>query len=178
MVLLTYMWMVPVAEWLRTPIFRALNHSSSHRYGFKPSSGHMWDKPCSACRRSGGFSQGSLIFTPPKDGLRMSEIILTGSKIQIKKNPHMLSSSGTRFPFLCLKLPVVPSIMWANSKGCGETAQMCRLAWAFAVLLCDKTFFLLSAHPLKHLLKRTVGSCLFCFLSFYTLIFSILFELN
>ena len=30
-----------VAEWLRTLIFSALNHSSSHRCGFEPSSGHI-----------------------------------------------------------------------------------------------------------------------------------------
>ena len=34
----------------RTPIFSTLNHSSSHRCGFEPSSGHMWDKPSSTCR--------------------------------------------------------------------------------------------------------------------------------
>ena len=31
----------PMAEWLKTLIFSALNHSSSHRCGFEPSSGHM-----------------------------------------------------------------------------------------------------------------------------------------
>ena len=30
---------------------------------------------------------------------------------------------------LCLKLPLVPSILWANSEGSGVSVQMCRLAW-------------------------------------------------
>ena len=57
----------PVAELLRTLIFSALNRSSSHRCGLEPSSGHMWDKPSSACRWSGGFSRGSTVFDPPYD---------------------------------------------------------------------------------------------------------------
>ena len=36
---------------------------------------------------------------------------------------------------LCPKLPLVPYIVWANSVGYGETAQICRLAGAFAVCL-------------------------------------------
>ena len=43
-------------------VIDALNLSSSHRRGFEPSSGHMWDKPSSACRWSGGFSRGSPVF--------------------------------------------------------------------------------------------------------------------
>ena len=34
--------------------------------------------------------------------------------------------------------------MWANSKGSGKTAHMCRLAWAFAGRLCDKYHNLMS----------------------------------
>ena len=55
--------------WLKPLIFRALNRSSSHHYGFEPSSGHMWDKLSSACRWSGGFSWGSPVFAPPTDWL-------------------------------------------------------------------------------------------------------------
>ena len=54
-----------MAEWLRPLIFSALNRSSSHRCGFEPSSGHMWDKPCSACGWSSCFSRGSPVFAPP-----------------------------------------------------------------------------------------------------------------
>ena len=39
---------------------------------------------------------------------------------------------------------VGPYLMCANSKGSGETAQMGRLAWAFAVRLCDKYHTLMS----------------------------------
>ena len=51
-----------VSEWLRMLLFSDLNRSSSHRCGFEPSSGHMWDKPSSDCGWSGGFSRGSPIF--------------------------------------------------------------------------------------------------------------------
>ena len=59
----------PVAEWLRSQIFSALNRSSSHHCRFKPSLGHMWDKPSSACWWSGGFSRESPIFAPTYDWL-------------------------------------------------------------------------------------------------------------
>ena len=76
----------PVAECLRTLIFSALNRLSSHRCGFEPSSDHTWDKSSSACGWPGGFSRGSPVFAPPNDmtRLKMSEIILTGRKTQIK----------------------------------------------------------------------------------------------
>ena len=45
---------------------------------------------------------------------------------------------GARSPALCLQLPLAPYLVWANSKGFRETAQMHRLAWAFAVRPCDK----------------------------------------
>ena len=46
-------------QWLRMLIFSALNRSSSHCCGFVLSSGHMWEKPSSACGWSDGF------YTPP-----------------------------------------------------------------------------------------------------------------
>ena len=55
----------PVAEWLRSLIFSALNRSSSHRFGVEPSSGYMCDKPSSACDWSVGFSRGSPVFAKP-----------------------------------------------------------------------------------------------------------------
>ena len=41
-------------------------------------------------------------------------------------------------------LRLLPYFMCANSKGSGEIAQMCRLAWAFADRLCDKYHNLMS----------------------------------
>ena len=41
----------------------------------------------------------------------------------------------------CLKLPLAPYIVWANSKGSGETARLRRLALALAICLCDKYTF-------------------------------------
>ena len=52
---------------------------------------------------------------------------------------HVQSSTGSR----SLKLPLVPYFVWANSKGSDGTAQMRRLAWAFAVCLCVKYSFLM-----------------------------------
>ena len=91
----------PVAEWF----ISALNCSSSHRCGFEPSSGHMCDKPNSACRWWGVFFVFFFVcflffsgisdisrFRPTKrlTLLKMSEIILTGRKTQIKKKKKSL----------------------------------------------------------------------------------------
>ena len=85
-----------MAEWLRLLIFSTVNPSSSHRFGFVPSLGHMRDKPSSACGWK-WFSRGSPVFTPPFQltGLKMSEIIMMGHKTQIKKLGH-LAQSGAR----------------------------------------------------------------------------------
>ena len=50
-------------KWLRPLIFSALNRSSSHRCGFEPISGQMWDKPSSASDGQVGFF-GDLPFSP------------------------------------------------------------------------------------------------------------------
>ena len=52
----------PRGRVIKADTFSDLNRSSSHRCGFEPSSGHMWDKPSSACGWSGGFSRGSPVF--------------------------------------------------------------------------------------------------------------------
>ena len=77
----------PVAEWLRLLIFSALNRLSSHQCGFEPTSGHMWDKPNSACGWTGGCSRGSPVFAPPSDWCAQNEWYnLTGRWTKIKKN--------------------------------------------------------------------------------------------
>ena len=64
---------------------------------FEPSSGHMWDMPASsACGWSGGFSQarpGISRFRPTLwlTRLKMSEIILTGYKTQIKNKYKLIN---------------------------------------------------------------------------------------
>ena len=45
---------------------------------------------------------------------------------------------------LCLKLLLVPFIVWANSESSSETAHMHRLTWAFTVRLCDKYPYLMN----------------------------------
>ena len=67
----TNLWQAaPVSDGLRTLILSALNHSSSHRCGFEPSSGHMWDKLSSACGWSDSFSQGCpVVFAQAYDWL-------------------------------------------------------------------------------------------------------------
>ena len=58
----------PVPEWLRPLItLSTLNRSSSHRCGFKHSSGHMLDKPSSACGWPGGLFWGSPVFATTID---------------------------------------------------------------------------------------------------------------
>ena len=54
---------------------------------------HVRDKPSSACGCSDGFSRGSPVFAPPNNWqLKMSEIILTGHKTQIKKKSNLVSA--------------------------------------------------------------------------------------
>ena len=84
----------PLAELLRPLIFSALNHSSSQPCGFEPSSGHMWDKPSSACGWSGVFSQGSPIFAPPYDWLGLKRVNeSTGCKTQKQKKIKFLTKN-------------------------------------------------------------------------------------
>ena len=45
---------------------------------------------------------------------------------------------GTRDLAFCLKVPLHSMILWANSGGSGETAQMRRLTWTFAAGIGDK----------------------------------------
>ena len=63
---------------------------------------------------------------------------------RVPSNMPVQLSSGARPPNLCLKLHLVPYIVWVNSEGSGETAWMCRLAWAFAIYVCYKYPFHMS----------------------------------
>ena len=56
---------------------------------------------------------------------------------------HPQLSSGARSAALCLELPLVSYVVWANSNRPGKTAQLLRFAWAFAVRLCDKQSLLI-----------------------------------
>ena len=57
---------------------------------------------------------------------------------------HAEPSSGARDLIFGQILRLLPYFMCANSKDSGETAQMCRLTWAFAGRLCDKYHNLMS----------------------------------
>ena len=59
-------------------------------------------------------------------------------------NAHAQPSSGARCQVFGRTLCLRPYFMCANSEGSGEAARMCRLAWAFAVRLCDKYHILMS----------------------------------
>ena len=75
-----------MAKWFRTLIFSTLNHSSFHRCGFEPSSGHVRQaKFCLLVVR--WFFSWISQFCPTfrLAWLKMSDIILTGRKTQIKK---------------------------------------------------------------------------------------------
>ena len=95
----------PMAVWLKMLIFSAQNHSSSYHCWLEPCSGHTWDKSSSACGWSGFFSLGSPIFRPTLrlTKLKMSELILTGHKTQIKKK---LS------PFSCVMSHLGKCVLW------------------------------------------------------------------
>ena len=103
-----------MAEWLKKLMFSALTRSSSHRCGFKPCSGHMRDKPSSACGWSGGFSQGSPVFAPPNDltWLKLSEIILTGRKPPL---PHPIGGILV-WGCLCVRLCIRACVHYALHK--------------------------------------------------------------
>ena len=83
----------PMAKWLRPLIFSTLNRSSSHHCGIEPGSGHMWDKPSSACRWSGGFSQGSPFFAPPSEWLHLKWIKYSLRAVIKKKNNFRQTAS-------------------------------------------------------------------------------------
>ena len=57
---------------------------------------------------------------------------------------QMHMRSGARCLIFGRTLRLLPYFMWSNSEGSGETARMRRLAWAFAVRLCDKYHNLMS----------------------------------
>ena len=59
-------------------------------------------------------------------------------------NASAQPSSRARSVAICLKLPLAPYIVWANSESYGQTAWMCRLAWAFTVGIFDKHHFHMS----------------------------------
>ena len=51
---------------------------------------------------------------------------------------HAQPFRGARDLAFCLKVPLDSLLVWASSKGSGETARMRRLAWTFAVRIGDK----------------------------------------
>ena len=48
---------------------------------------------------------------------------------------HAQPFRGARDLAFCLKVPLDSLLVWASSKGSGETARMRRLAWTFAVCI-------------------------------------------
>ena len=51
---------------------------------------------------------------------------------------HAQPFRGARDLAFCLKVPLDSLLVWASSKGSGETARMRRLAWTFAARIGDK----------------------------------------
>ena len=126
----------PVAKGLRTLIFSTLNCSSSHSSGFKPSSVRqakffLWVVRC--------FFLGISHFCPTSwlTWLKMSEIILTSRKTQIKKNVLMHSTLHT----------VCRDMIWVKYcwKGCTTAGSITHLsffiltvsAWHIRCVVCD-----------------------------------------
>ena len=63
-------------------------------------------------------------------------------------------------PWLLISL--ILHIVWANSKGTGETARMCRLAWAFIVSLCAKYRFHMGWLKFEKKLPENTVCCNYC----------------
>ena len=55
----------------------------------------------------------------------------------------------------CLKVPLDSMLVWASSRGSGETARMRRLAWTFAARIGDKYQIRLTRPILLHLFVST-----------------------
>ena len=51
---------------------------------------------------------------------------------------HAPPFRGARDLAFCLKVPLDSMLVWASSRGSGETARMRRLAWTFAARIGDK----------------------------------------
>ena len=51
---------------------------------------------------------------------------------------HAQPFRGARDLAFCLKVPLDSVLVWASSRGSGETARMGRLAWTLAACICDK----------------------------------------
>ena len=51
---------------------------------------------------------------------------------------HARPFRGARDLAFCLKVPLDSLLVWASSRGSGETARMRRLAWTFAARIDDK----------------------------------------
>ena len=123
-----------VAEWLSMLIISALNRSSSHRCGFEPSSGHM--RQAMFCLRMVRcFFSGISCFrtTLRLTWLKMSEIIMTCHKTQIKKKiiimPCLVGKKCT-----CKWLSFFSRKGLATEMRTWETSNM----WPFSVLGFEK----------------------------------------
>ena len=75
-----------MADWLRTLIFLELKLACHLTAAGSSQARVTWEKPSSACGWTGGFSWGSLIFTPPNDWLNSKLVKLNVSWRTKKKN--------------------------------------------------------------------------------------------
>ena len=93
--------MAPVATWLSPLIFSALNRSSSHRYVFESSSGHMWDKPSSACGCGQVVFLKDLPFLPHLsiDGSKWVKYSWQAVKLESKKKKKKESGCAEWFSY-------------------------------------------------------------------------------
>ena len=78
---------------------------------------------------------------------------------------HVQPFRGARDLAFCLKVPLDSLLVWASSKGSGETARMRRLAWTFAARIWDKyqirlrrSILSFSSHLLGNVCNTTVSA--------------------
>ena len=67
-----------------------------------------------------------------------SEFVSSSSPSWQTLTAHVQTFRGARDLAFCLKVPLDSLLVWASSKGSGETARIRRLAWTFAARIGDK----------------------------------------
>ena len=100
---------------------------------FKHLRNHWANQSQLSCRSSLGWGNESLFKWAPSSEFVSSSIpswqILTA---------HAQLFRGARDLAFCLKVPLDSLLVWASSRGSGETERMRRLAWTFAARIGDK----------------------------------------
>ena len=137
-----------LAEWLRSLVFSALNRWSSHRCGFEPSSGHMWDKSSSSCGSLGGFSWWYFSFLHHVQPQNPNTLIFENAFIYEPSHDKTNKMNFASFHGIHPVWSESSLSAWrsigsfsthkVHSKDSDQTARICRLICAFVVRIWHK----------------------------------------